>query len=139
MGILILPLQLIIILKIIPLLSIFDPDYLGGGITTFFTTSINPSSINSGGCYAIAASNKTTIEKEAHRISKVYPNPFDQKFTISSDTSFKYRVMDLLGKEIISGFSIERVKEIELVIPPGMYMVIVQDGVNEKVFKLIKQ
>jgi hypothetical protein len=118
--------------------TVYDPNH-SGGINPLFPNSITPSSINSGGCFAIAASSKTTIEKEAHHLTQVYPNPFDQKFTISSDSSFKYWVMDLLGKEIISGFSIELVKEIELVIPPGMYLVIVQDGVNEKVFKLIKQ
>lgn len=116
----------------------FDPNH-SVGIPPAFFNSINGFDINSGGCYAIAVSSKTTIEKGERHLTQVYPNPFDHKFTISSHASFRYRIVDLVGKEVTSGFSNESMKEIELNIPPGMYMVIVQYGVNEKVFKLIKQ
>jgi hypothetical protein len=117
--------------------SVFNPDF-SFGLSFIIQPSINVIDLASLGCFAIAASNKTIIEDE-DLLVKVYPNPFDHKFTISSHASFKYRIVDLVGKEITAGFSKEKMKEIELNIPPGMYMVIVQDEVNEKVFKLIRQ
>ena len=83
--------------------------------------------------------NSTAIEKDILHDVQVYPNPFVSHITINNVYNGSYRIIDLQGNIIVSGFVNQNKQNIELnYLTQGTYVLNLVSGHSNRNFKIIK-
>jgi hypothetical protein len=113
-----------------------QPAFIGSGLSSTFFTDPSPTGTS---CFVFAASQKmepVSIEKSS---IYVYPNPFKENLTIEGRAGMTYHIFDMVGKLNSAGTLPKDVSELTLDFAPGFYTLLIHDGINHKIFKLVKQ
>lgn len=105
-----------------------------------------------GGNTTVACSNTFTIshtyvglnEKIIFDDIKIYPNPFTDKLTISSesfeDQNIQLKIINSIGQEVHMQNNLNDNNEIDLSnLPKGLYFLTIENKSSNKTFKIIKQ
>ncbi|MCH8555865.1 MAG: T9SS type A sorting domain-containing protein [Schleiferiaceae bacterium] len=120
--------------------SDFDPTVNLGLAQIFLGNIFDIDIIQSFGCPPQIPANqyKNTSEKLLTK-TQIYPNPTDRKLSIVAPQDFTYSLRDQVGKEIMTGHSDIQTVELELSLPAGMYVLIVESELGIEYFKIIKR
>jgi subtilisin-like proprotein convertase family protein len=71
---------------------------------------------------------------------RIYPNPFNDRLSVTSDTHAEYRILDILGRKINSGSLTRGQNHIKTTdYPTGIYIIEITKGQFRHVQKVIKE
>lgn len=83
-------------------------------------------------------SKRTAIEEELKQLASLYPNPAgDFVFVNGIDGEFNYEILDIAGKIQTAGTASKRINV--ALLPKGLYIVRIKDGILTRNLRLIKE
>jgi O-glycosyl hydrolase len=94
------------------------------------TSSATTVTVNT--CVVTGIPNQPTAES-----IQIFPNPFQNSFTIATEQPFQYTILSIVGKEMASGTG-ENAVQISENLPAGIYMLRIQTLKGTLVVKMVK-
>lgn len=89
-------------------------------------------------CFAIPTGVEEVALEQANSATKVFPNPFEESFTIQADGNYAYAIMDVSGWVIEQG-SLPQKSTLGGNLPQGLYLVCLKGPKGQQLFKVQKR
>jgi len=96
-----------------------------------------------GHCDSLPDTSTSIIEKKLTHKLKLYPNPVGEQFYVeySGQAQLQFQLYNLMGQKVEAAARQEgsRYRFSTAHLPKGVYLLRVNDGVRDEIFKLIKK